>query len=187
MNNIEVELKFPLLNAREAASILGRVAGQGRSERQVDTYFNHPDRDFLAARPITEWLRIRETGHGAVLNYKHWHHTKEKRTVSCDEYETNIENAAAAKRLLEALGFNVLIVVDKTRKTWRYKDVEVAIDDVKELGAYVELEAKGRFKDIEEAKTHLYEVVKELDLQLGEQDLKGYPFLLLEKKGYKLA
>jgi adenylate cyclase class 2 len=187
MDNIEVELKFPVLKARGTARILGRVAEQGLSERQVDTYFNHPDRNFLAARPITEWLRIRDTGHGAVLNYKHWHHTKEKRTISCDEYETNIENAAAARRLLEALGFNVLIVVDKTRKTWHYKDVEVAIDDVKELGTYVELEAKGKFASIDEAKAHLYRVVEELGLKLGEQDLQGYPFLLLEKKGYKLA
>ena len=36
-----------------------------------------------------------------------------------------------------------LVIVDKVRKTWLYQDYEIAIDRVKNLGNFVEIEYKG--------------------------------------------
>lgn len=183
MKFIEVELKFPLLNVAHAIETLDRVAKKEKVQHQVDTYYNHPQRDFLTADPVKEWLRIRETGKTTLINYKNWHHTKEQHGISCDEYETVVENADTLKEIFVKLQFERICVVDKRRTTWEYKDVEVAIDRIEGLGDFIELEARGDHATVEEAKAHLLKVAEELYLELGPMDTKGYPFRLLEKRG----
>ena len=54
---------------------------------------------------------------------------------------------------------------------------------MKELGSFIEIEAKGNFASIEEAKKHLYEILKELSAEVGEQDFEGYPYKLMKQNG----
>ena len=53
------------------------------------------------------------------------------------------------------------------------------------LGYHIELEAHGSFEKIDKAKQHLYRILEGLNAKVGVQDFKGYPYRLLEKKGYK--
>ncbi len=184
LTNTEVELTFPLLNPTELAARLGELAKpEKRSEYQKDTYYVPSHRDFLKSRPISEWLRVRETVHGAVLNYKFWHNQRNQQAVSCDEFETAVKDVEAIKNILRRLDFREIVVVEKRRSTWMYKDVEIAIDEVTDLGSYIELEAKGQFASVEDAKKRLYDMLKAIGARVGEQDYRGYPHLLLEKKG----
>jgi len=184
LKNIEVELKFPLLNHKEIIEKLKSIAKlEKERDFQKDIYFNPAHRDFLSKKPVSEWLRLRESKKGFSLNYKKWHNEDGTKTVSCDEFETKIENLEALKKLFGNLNFKELISVEKNRSIWNYKDTEIAIDEVKELGTFIEIEARGNFANIEEAKKHLYEVLKELGTEVGEQDFEGYPYLLLKQKG----
>ncbi len=45
-------------------------------------------------------------------------------------------------KILLALNFKEIVVVEKTRSTWVYKEAEVALDEVKGLGVFIELEMK---------------------------------------------
>jgi len=186
MNNlkhIEVELKFPLLNQEELTEKLESIAKLERQgDHQKDIYYSPAHRDFLSKNPISEWLRLRESSKGFSLNYKKWHNDDGNNTVSCDEFESKIDNIEAFKKLLENLNFKELIVVDKIRTTWNYKDTQIAIAEVKGLGNFIEIEADGDFTDIQEAKEHLYLIIKEIEANVGEQDFQGYPHLLLKKK-----
>lgn len=182
LENIEVELKFPLKNPEQLIKKLNSIAKQQKQrDYQKDVYYIPPHRNFLKQKPISEWLRIRETKKGFGLNYKKWH--SGEKVVSCDEFEINIDNISELKKIFEALNFEEIIVVEKTRDTWSCKDTQIAIDNVTDLGRFIEIEAKGNFKDIEEAKEHLYSILKELNAELGEQDFKGYPHRMLERKG----
>ena len=182
MKNIEIELKFPLLNPKELTEKLKSIAKlKKENDFQKDTYYNPAHRNFLNKKPISEWLRLRETGKSFFINYKNWHN-EENVAISCDEYETKIEDVEVLKNILESLNFKEIITVEKTRSTWHYKDTEIAIDNVKDLGNFIEIEANGNFENIEEAKKHLYEILKELNTELGEQDFEGYPYLLLKGK-----
>ena len=78
MKHIEVEVKYAL---PDPASLIERLAELDAvplgEDRQVDTYFNAPHRDFLAGEIVSEWLRLRaETGdHSAdraSINFKRW-------------------------------------------------------------------------------------------------------------------
>lgn len=84
-------------------------------------------------------------------------------------------------KIFESLDKKKSVVVEKTRSTWKYHDVEIAIDKVTELGHHIELEAKADFDDHKKAKQHLYKILEKLNAQTGKEDLRGYPFRLLEK------
>jgi adenylate cyclase class 2 len=185
MKDIEVELKFPLLNRDELIQKLKLIAKLMKDNFfQKDTYYNLPHRNFLDKTLVTEWLRIRETEHGCSLDYKDWHIEGGKVGVSCDEFEIEIKNAEKLKKIFEHLDFREIIIVEKTRSTWRYKDTIISVDDVKGLGTFIEIEAHGDFASIEEAKKHIYTIAKELHANLGEQDFEGYPHKLLRNKGF---
>jgi adenylate cyclase, class 2 len=182
LKNIEVELKFPLKNKEEVIAKLNSIAKQDKNnETQIDTYYNPPHKDFLQQKPISEWLRLRESDNGVFFNYKNWHN-KEGNAVSCDEYFTKIRDVEPFRTILKQLDFKEIVVVNKTRNTWIYKNVEIAIDKVEELGNFIEIEAAGNFKDIEEAKKHLYSILKEIGADVGNQDFDGYPYNLMKKK-----
>ncbi len=183
MENIEVELKFPLLNAPEFIKRLNLIAQPVKEEDyQKDIYYIPVHRNFLDKTPVSEWLRLRESNKGTSLNYKKWHNGDGNKTVSCDEFETKIENIEALKRIFENLNFKDIIIVEKIRNIWIYKNTEIAIDKVKELGDFIEIEAKGNFADIEEAKKYIYEALRELGAEIGGQDFEGYPYKLLKIK-----
>ncbi len=60
MKNIEVELKFPLLNPHELTKKLNAAAQkQKQGEYQKDTYYVPVHRNFTDKKPISEWLRVR--------------------------------------------------------------------------------------------------------------------------------
>ena len=180
---VEVEIKFPLLNVQELLTKLKEIAEHKGDKQEKDHYYVPVHRDFLKAEPINEWFRIRQTSKGTTLNYKKWHNTKEKRAVSCDELETGVEDIEVLKEMLQRLDFKEIILVDKLRRTWHYKDVIIGVDTVEGLGDFIELETEDVFDTVEEAKKRLYEVAEELGAALGEQNFKGYPHILLEKEG----
>lgn len=180
--NIEVELKFPLNNSNDLKLKLD-ISKSTKREYQKDTYFVPPHNNYLEQKPISEWLRLREGDKGASINHKHWHNYDGEKTVSCDELESKVDDGKALHLIFEKLGFKEIIIVEKLRETWLIDDVEIAIDEVTNLGCFIELESKGNFETIEDAKNHLYQVLEKLGADVGTQDFKGYPALILEKNG----
>ena len=63
MKDLEIERRFPLLDYSKALNMLMTFAEKVEvGVYQKDTYFNPPHMDFLAFKPISEWLRIRDNG-----------------------------------------------------------------------------------------------------------------------------
>jgi len=179
---MEIELKFRLENPEEAIQTLNQISQLKSEEFQKDIYFTPFHRNFISEKPISEWLRVREIKDKKILTYKKWHNSPEKKAISCDEYETEISDINNLKNILKSLNFSELIIVNKLRKNWEFKDTLISIDDVDEIGHFIEIEANKEFQSIEEAKEHLYNILKELNIKTGLQDYEGYPFLLLKKK-----
>lgn len=184
-NNIEIEIKFPLSNPEEVIVFLdthGKVVSRDIFQR--DTYFIPAHRNFLKVNYPFEWLRLRETEKGTSINYKHFYPENAKKTDYCDEFETKIDSADVMRNIFRSLNIQEVVVVEKRRTTWVFEDVEIVIDDVKDLGSYIELEAMGDFSNPQDGKKYLYLVLGKLEAAVGEEDLRGYPFRILENKGY---
>lgn len=185
MKDVEIELRFPLKNPEEFINELNSKAEPDKKEIfQKDTYYVPAHRNFLDNKWPYEWLRLRETSMGASLDYKYFHRENaEKAADYCDEFQTKIESADALRKIFTNLNFKEVIIVEKSRSTWNYKDVEIAVDNIKDLGFYIELELKKDFQDAKEAKQYLFSVLSELNAEVGEEDLKGYPYAILKKTG----
>lgn len=102
---------------------------------QVDVYYRHPCRDLAAS---DEAVRVRRTGEGAVLTYKGPRRGGETKTRV--EEETPVADAAGAAAILEALGFEPLPAVRKHRAVYDLGAWRATLDDVEDLGRYVEVE-----------------------------------------------
>jgi len=183
MKNIEVELKFHIPKHSDLLNFLEKEGEFAGEFYQKDSYFAPSHQDWFATEKIEKWLRIRESDKGNSINYKHWKYRENENLNYCDEYNTNIGEADQIEKILTALDIKPIIVVDKHRQSFMYQGVEISLDEVAELGSYVELEMKGKFTSPEEARVELYRLAESLGLKREWQDQKGYPWLLLEKNG----
>lgn len=182
--DIEIELKLPLHNAAEVIDFLSANAVFKYKSFQHDVYYNTPHRDFLADKSnVSEWLRIRIEKDKAQINYKDFQPHESSIKTHCKEYETDVASYEQLAKIFDALDFKKLIDVKKTRKAWDYKDTEVSVDSVEDLGEYLEVEYKGdSITDIEAARAYLHTIVEAVGAETGKLERRGYPYLLLAQK-----
>ena len=179
--DIEIEIKVQVEKIKSLEDFLkenGKLIG---TQHQMDEYFVPTHRNFISIRPAKEWLRLRDSSGKCSVNYKNWHYDKEGKTNDCDEYETKIDNISSLRKIFAALDIKPVTLVDKKRQIWLYKDYEIAIDHVKGLGNFVEVEFKG-ISTKANPKTITDKMVQFLkDKGCGKisRNYQGYPFLLL--------
>lgn len=137
---IEIEAKFELLNGEELLKKLeeleqnNKVKLVEKDEIQKDTYFTPNDRNFLEKRPVAEWLRTREEKGKYSITYKNWaKEDGENAKFKCREVETNVDDIEAIKEILDVLKVKELVVVEKTRTSYLYKDIIISIDIIEKL------------------------------------------------------
>jgi adenylate cyclase class 2 len=134
-----------------------------------DVYFSSPIRDF---KETDEALRIRYSGDKAILTYKG--PKLDKVSKSREEYETYV--SGEIEQILQKLGYKKLLNVRKKRKVYLYKDFTISLDEVEELGEFVEVELKSEnLQDVKRIE-NLFD-----DLFL-ESERRSYLELLLLKK-----
>lgn len=138
----EVEKKFKPNTNNKAGFIRCLKAMNAElinNTREVDTYFNVADRDSLTTK---ECLRVRESDAHTEITYKP--PTKNHRIVRSHfaKKETNVavNNGKMAVALLELLGNNILVVVDKNRECYSLGVCKVALDIIKGAGLFIEIE-----------------------------------------------
>lgn len=182
--SIEVEQKFPVADLAQIAArltALGSPPGEPRWEE--DCYYRHPARDFART---DEALRIRRVGSARRITYKgpKLDATTKTRLEIELPLATEPQGAGTWEGLLDALGFTPVAVVRKRRRKAHVPvgdvRIEVSLDEVEELGTFVELELVTAAGRIEWAKALLAEVAGRLGLAGSER--RSYLELLLERR-----
>lgn len=185
-DDVEIEIKIPLSKSAflKTKIKLKKIAKFSKRSHQIDEYFTPVHRNFVAPRYPFEWLSIRRRGDKVVLNYKHFYPENTKIFTHCDEFETEIAREDKLQKIFSALNFKILVTVDKIRETYISNDsFEIALDKVRGLGDFIEIEAKKNFGSIGVTREKLFEFAKNLGIDITKTDLRGYPFLLMEKRG----
>ena len=179
---IEIEAKFPLLNKEIAVEKLEKNGNKIENNNiQKDIYYTPYHENFLEAKPISEWLRIRNTDSEKTINYKNWSNNGKNNKISCKEIEIGIDDYNGMIELLNALDFKQTIVVEKVRNSWEYNGIIISIDTINNLGDFIELEFKTNLYDNEEdSLKYIKETINELKIEVGEQIFAGYPQLVME-------
>ena len=185
--NIEVEIKVKIDNFEEIKSKVTKIGNLIKSIKQIDDYYVPFHRDFFARKPHpAEWLRSRTNPEKVVFEYDLSINPKENGDHDyAEEYETEIKDPEEFKKILGFLDFKKYLTVEKQREYWMCGDIEVALDQVKDLGYFIEAEAKGDFKDEKEARKACSDFLESLGIDnIEENSIKtGYPELLsLENK-----
>jgi adenylate cyclase class 2 len=180
-NNKEIEIQ---VNIEDSGSLLNFLKSKGTFKHevhQIDKYFSPINNSFLATRPVSRWLRLRQTDRGCSFNYKNWYFDEDGKSNYCDEFETKIENIDAVEKILLALEFNNIVVVDKLRKIWTFDDYEIALDSIKNLGDFVEIEYIGSDNEIDPQKVtdEMIGFLKEIGVGKITRNYVGYPFIML--------
>jgi adenylate cyclase class 2 len=177
----EVELKFPVPDLAAVEKRLAELgAAVAASQEEVDLYFAHPARDFARS---DEALRIRTIGAANYVTYKG--PKIDRTTKTREEIELPLpggpQGHADGQRLLEALGFRAVAEVRKRRRkariAWQGREVEVSLDEVGSLGAFVELEIIASADGVESAKETILLLASSLGLAGSER--RSYLELLL--------
>lgn len=181
MQDIEIEIQVNIENNKPLIDFLESNAKFISEKHQIDEYFSPSHRNFINIRPVREWLRLRNSGGKYSINYKNWYFDKNGKSSYCDEYESEIKDLGQVKKILNTLNFRPLVRVDKLRKTWKYKDYEIAIDLVKNLGDFVEIEYIGKNENTkpEIITQKMVGFLKELNCGKIKRNYVGYPFQLL--------
>lgn len=187
-NNIEIEIQVNVENIKPLISFLRKNAKFQSESHQTDEYFSPHHRNFLNVRPVNEWFRTRDNNGIFSLTYKNWYYDKNGKSESfCDEFETKIDDLESFRKILIALNFKFITKVDKTRKIWIYKDYEIAIDSVVNLGDFVEIEYVGKNKNVnpKAVTAEMISFFKKIRCGKITRNYVGYPFLLLFPKEAK--
>ncbi len=183
MSNTEIEIQVKIENSKVLRSFLAANASFKYKTAQKDTYFTPAHREFTAVRPITEWLRLRDTEGKFVITYKKWHYDNDGRSHFCDEYEIKIDDYDKAHAVFKALDMKHLVTVEKIRDIYQFKNFEISLDEIKNLGSFVEIEYKGKEKkEPKEVTESMLNLLKEIGVGKIERNYLGYPFQLMFPK-----
>jgi adenylate cyclase, class 2 len=184
---LEIEMKFPVRDfAAVEKSLRERGARSPEVLKESDHYFNAPDRDFART---DEALRIRRIGPSGFVTYKG--PRRDRQTKTRTEIEVPLaegpEPAAAFQQLLQHLGYRPVSVVRKDRRIFHLDcppfRVQACLDEVADLGSFVELEIVAEEQQLEQARTTLLGLAEKLGLKDFER--RSYLELLLARQGAK--
>ncbi len=187
-NNTEIEIKYPVskLVFAKVKKTLAKIATVEKESHEIDTYYNAPHRDFLAPKYAYEYLRLRHKNGKCILNYKHLYPEDKREKTHSDEYETALEKHDQIQHILTSLNFKEYLVVDKKRITFDYKgELEIAMDEVKGLGLFIEIETKKDSGTVTEARKAITAFAKKIGIATNTRDKDGYVLALMKKKGLR--
>ncbi len=176
---IEIEIKARIEDPKdmERSIIASRAAPVG-IENQTDTYFNSQYRDF---GKTDESLRIRAEDGKSFLTYKGPKMDSVSKTRK--EFQIEIIDAENTKNILTSLGFSPMATVTKKRKNYRLGDFLIALDEVQNLGNFIEIEISAEdSRKYEEKVESIFKFIEKLGLNRNSTIRKSYLELMLEKK-----
>jgi adenylate cyclase class 2 len=168
---LEIEVKAHADDLKKVEAELRKMGAQFIEDiRQIDTYYNHPCRNFAET---DEALRIRCSGAKYYLAYKGKKVDPESKTRK--EIEVEIEDAHTTAELLVSLGFSPVADIKKVRKVYKLDTFTVCLDDVVNVGTFVEVETCG--EHVEELRNSALSILNALNLKNYER--KSYLELFL--------
>ncbi|HMP67647.1 MAG TPA: class IV adenylate cyclase [Candidatus Paceibacterota bacterium] len=175
----EIEIKLPAPNLEETISRLKEL-GCVLSEpiTQEDINFIHKD--------DVKWFE--SNGEGWVYprlrlqNNKSPTFTIKKpmtNEMDCLEYEMHVDNVNNLRGMMELFDYKEGVTVKKNRRTCKYGDYEITVDEVEKLGNFVEIEQVVVDGDASKIQDEMFRFAKDkLNLEKDNAVMKGYDILL---------
>ena len=132
--------------------------------------------DIFLANPA--FLRIRVNNDSETI------FTVKKRTgaLVALEHEVVVNSKEEMENILALLGFTQACEIQKTRYKTSYQGCEICLDEVKNLGSFIEMEKLSADGNAEEIQEELFRFFETLGISRVDRITKGYDILLLEQQ-----
>ncbi len=175
MLEIEIKVKVPSLE-RIRTNILANGGKMNEKVVEQDTYYNAPHKDFGVT---DEALRIRDAGGNIIVTYKGPKTTILGSKIR-EEINMKVESLTLFDSIITKLGFKRVANVCKTREYYVFGEFSIALDEVDNLGTFVEVEliTDG---DQQIAAEKVDTVAKKLEIN-GDRHTISYLELLMNEK-----
>jgi len=135
---IEAKLKVDSLRAIQAKLT---ELGAEFLEEQLQTDYHFDDANMTLAQTGGALRLRRQLVSGQERFFLTYKGPKEKsKFKKRQEIEIEVNDADSARKLLLALGYEKVLVVEKKRRLWRLGECEIALDRLPLLGDFVEIE-----------------------------------------------
>jgi adenylate cyclase class 2 len=176
---IEVEVKAHVEDPRRVErSIIEIGATPIGIDNQADTYYNDQVHDF---EKTDEALRVRAQDNRFFLTYKGPKIDKLSKTRK--EYQVEINDANSMGDILSSLGFFPVATVIKKRKNYRIGDFLISLDEVRNLGNFIEIEISVKNPwNYEEKVESIFKIIEKLGISRETTIRKSYLEMVLEKE-----
>ena len=150
----------------------------------IDEYYYDPKRDILKPNEdmqLDHCLRLRGKNNKYYITYKEdifengvW--------LYSNEYETKIENVYMMREIFDRLGLKQLLLIDNKKEVYRYKGYEIVLEDVEDLGLFMEVEyCTDKNVDVKKIKSEIHEFINSLGISVSEELNMGKPEMFLRK------
>jgi len=181
----EIEVKAKINNVAEIEEKISALGVQFSAPlRQEDEIFiNFDIKTFGDFQSGINLLRIRKTNDESIFTIKQ----PQSNEFDSIEHETKISNPDEMKEALKLMGYKSAVQVKKTRKTAKYKDFEICLDFVEDLGDFIEVEKiAGENADSGQIQNELFEFLLNLGIRNENRVTQGYDTLIFLKEAGKL-
>ncbi len=189
----EVEVKLPLHDVKAIESVLTDLgAKRTNSEKQIDVYLDHPCKSF---GETDEALRLRTRKNIVVdspdandipdteieMTYKG--PKIDATTKTRIELSVGVDNLEVAKALLLNLGFKDVATITKNRIFYVHKGITVSIDDIQDIGTYLELERVVNSEElIHDARKEIFQLIESMGLNPNDSIRESYLEIYLKNQ-----
>lgn len=176
---MEIELRAKVNNLNLLEKKLNELPGikeKKINERQIDIYLKH-EKD--KERKMIIRLRKNYENNEAILTFKGRSVTN-KEDICWEDYDTPIKNPDKLERLLINNGYVYVCLIDKVRQSFSYQDYEINIDNIRDLGVFIEIEKKDKEENISQIKKEILNLLTKLGIKENEIINKGYVQLVIE-------
>lgn len=180
---IEVEIKVAVKNRQVVENKLyGLGFAKGELIRETDIYFDTLEDSI---RTNDRALRIRSSENLTTHENHHFITFKgpklDQISMTRQEVETGIEDSRAMQELLNALGYVKMYSVIKTRQYFTLKNMTACIDEVNDLGEFLELEMVVSEEERESALDKIITILEKIGYEKDEIIRTSYLSLLQKR------
>jgi len=174
MREIEVKAKVEnkedlLKRAKNLDILFSDTKSQEDKTYETDIPYEDPDWNIF---------RIRKQGDKTILTMKYKASTRSRDN---HERETVIEDPEEMAGILERLGYKFGVRIHKHRQTAKYKDLEICLDELDDLGTFIEVEKLASDDvDVDKIQDELWKILLQLGINPEDRVHKGYDTLMHE-------
>ena len=156
------------------------------AKKVLDVYYYDSLRAELKpdhANKLRACFRLRQKDKHCYMTFKKDVFGKNDKWSHSEEHEIEISDLRIAENIIEHLGLKTLVEIDNLKHVYQYKNFEIVLEEVKNLGLFLEVEAREikNTDNVKDVKEKIWQFIKSLEIKTSAKLNAGKPEIMLNK------